>query len=260
MPKKITTILLLLFSLNTLSGCDFGDLRLLAQFNRINGLESGDRIIHQGKYIGDIEEITKSTRGHYLVELDVDSDHKEQLTVYSIFYIDNDPDYPDRKAVFTEQMKPGGILLTDDSVVAGSDHPPRLRNMLDDLGRKAEELATGLADKIERAKNSFGETSTEVTRQLEKSLAEIEGKLQDLDEEIRTAPDSDEARKLKRSIDKLVRDLETTLEQVGTTISRDLLSRLEKALADLQNRLEELNRKNHPTSQREELDEEVLTF
>jgi ABC-type transporter Mla subunit MlaD len=240
MPKNIVAILLLIFSLTIFSACDLGDLRLIAQFTEISGLASGDRILFRNGYIGDVERIEQTLEGHYLVELDIDSGHKKQLTVYSIFYIDNDPDRPNRKAVITEQKKPGGILLTDNSTVAGLDHPPYLRNMLEDLKKMTEELTAGLADKIDRATDSYEEKSTELTQQLEKSLAEIDRKLQELEEEARTAPDSDQVRELRRNINRLLSDLETTLEQVADTINQELFKSLKESLAELNRRLEKL--------------------
>jgi paraquat-inducible protein B len=240
MSKNIVATLLMIFSLTIFSACDIGDLRLIAQFTEISGLASGDRILFRNQYIGDVERIEQTPEGHYLVELDIDSDHKKHLTVYSIFYIDNDPDRPNRKAVITEQKKPGGILLTDNSTVAGLDHPPYLRNMLEDLKSMTEELATGLAEKLDRATESYEEKSTELARQLEKSLAEIDRKLQELEEEVRTAPDSDQARDLKINLNRLARDMETTLEQAATTINKELLNSLKESLADLNRRLEKL--------------------
>ncbi|MDF1576845.1 MAG: hypothetical protein P1P81_00190 [Desulfobulbales bacterium] len=261
MPKYIPPRLLLLLSLSALLiGCDFGDLRLITQFNRINGLQTGDRIIYRDKYIGDIERITRSERGHYLVELDIDSDHKEQLTVYSIFYIDKDPDHPGRKAVFTEQRKPGGILLTDDSVVAGLDYPPHLRNMLDDLKLKTEELGAELAATIDRAGESYQEKSSELTNRLELSLAEIERKLQEIEEAMQSTPDRDEVRKLKKGLDRLAADLESTLEQVKTVISDDLLTGFKKSLADLRRRLEKTGRESNPSPEPAERARDDLTI
>jgi|GEM_PF-3033205 len=257
MAKIIKTILLL-FLLIGLAACGIGNLRLIVQFGMINGLESGDRIIHQNKYIGDVEEITRNTQGHYLVELDIDSDYKDQLTVYSIFYIDDDPDEPGRKAVFTEQKRPGGILLNDNSVVAGLDHPPYLRNMLDDLRTKVDELANDLADKIGEATESYQDKSTELARGLDESLAEIEKRLQELEKAIRTAPNSTEAKKLKNNVDKLLSDLETTMEKVKTTISRDLFNSLQKSLDEMHRRLDELNDEDNPSPEQEELIEEEI--
>jgi ABC-type transporter Mla subunit MlaD len=237
MPKYISSSLLLLALLGTLTACDFGDLRLFAKFSRISDLKSGDRIIYQNRYIGDVEQITRSSQGHYLVELDINSDHKKNLTVYSIFYIDNDLDDPSRKAVFTEQKRSGGILLVDDSIVTGSEHPPFLRNMLDDLRRKGKELSAELADKL--------------YLQLKNSLAEIERKLQQLEKAIQTAPDSNEARELKRTLDELVTDLETTMAQVKIMIGVDLFNILKDYLTDLRRRLEEFDRGNRPSPETE---------
>jgi ABC-type transporter Mla subunit MlaD len=216
MLKKITTILVMLFSLTVVMACDLGDLLLIAQFTRINDLAAGDRIIYREGYIGDVERITRNAQGYYLVELDIDAAHKNQLTVYSIFYIDHDPARPGRKAVFTEQKKPGGILLTNNSVVAGAEAPPYLRKILNGLQRQAEELAGGLAAKINQANDSYQEKSTALVQRLESSMVEIEVKLRDLEEMIRTAPDSDEARELQRNLARLIADLKTALGEGET--------------------------------------------
>jgi hypothetical protein len=129
--KNIIATLLLIFSLTTLNACDFGDLTLTVQFTEINGLATGDRILYQNGYIGDVEKIARTGAGHYLVELDIDADHKQKLTVHSLIYIATDPDRPTQKAVFTEQEKPGGLPLTDNSTVVGLDHPPRRQSMPD---------------------------------------------------------------------------------------------------------------------------------
>ena len=123
MLKTSPAILLLIFSLATLNACDFGDLTLHAQFTELSGLASGDRVLYQNGYIGDVEKIARAIEGHYLVELDIDADHKHKLTIHSLFYIAADPDRPTRKAVFTEQEKPGGPPLADNSTVVGL-HPP----------------------------------------------------------------------------------------------------------------------------------------
>lgn len=228
MPKYISSSLLLLALLANLTACDLGGLQLLAKFSRISGLKSGDRIIYQNRYIGDVEQITRSGQDHYLVELDINSDHKKNLTVYSIFYIDNDPDDPSRKAVFTEQKISGGIPLVDGSIVTGLEHPPFLRNMLDVLRQKTTELSAELADKL--------------YLQLNNALADLEGKLQHLEEAIRTAPDSNEARELKRNLDNLITELGKTMEQVKTMLGVDLFNMLKDSLTDLHRRLEDLER------------------
>jgi hypothetical protein len=243
MLKYIITSLLL-FSCFLLISCGFGDLTLTAQFNEIDTLATGNRILHRDACIGDVGKIVRSEVDHYLVELIIDSDHKKQLTVYSIFYIDDDPDNPTQKAVFTEQSQPDGILLTDNSVVIGQDDPPYLQHMLGNFKRKTEELANELAEKITWSKESYETQSTEMTRQLEETLSEIEWKLQELEKSTRTAPESDEVKELKWNLDLLVIDVQTTLEVVATTIGQDLYDRLQKSLDNLKHRLDELNRKN----------------
>jgi len=232
MLKNIITSLLL-FSCSTLISCDFGDLALTAQFKEIDTLAAGDRILYRDACIGDVGKIVRTDVDHYLVELYIDSEYKKQLTVYSIFYIDDDPNHPTQKAVFTEQSQPGGILLTDDSIVIG----------LGNFKRKTEELANELAEKIDWARESYEKQSTELTRQLEVTLSEIEWKLRELEKAGQTAPESDEVKELKWNLDLL----ETILEVVATTIGQDLYDRLQKSLDNLKHRFDELNRENQPS-------------
>jgi ABC-type transporter Mla subunit MlaD len=233
MLKTILSCLLIPALLTTLTACDLGDLQLFAKFDKLSGLKADDRIIYQNGYIGDVEKITLSDHGHYLVELDIDKDHKKKVTDLSIFYINDDPDIPGRKAVFTAQERPGGTPLVYDSVVNGLDHPPFLLNMLENLSRKARELGTGLTDQL--------------FVQLKNSLAELEEKMQQLEEAIRATPESDEARELARNIDKLLSDLESTMERVKTMIGDDLLKTLRDSLDGFRKRLEELDRKYGPS-------------
>ena len=238
---------LLLFLCLALIYCGFGGLKLTAQFNMIDTLATGDRILYRNECIGDVEKIVRTDGGHYLVDLDIDSGHKKQLTVYSIFYIDDDPIHPTQKAVFTEQTEPGGILLTDNSVVIGLDDPLYLHHMQSNLKHKTEELANKLAEKIDWARESYVKQSTELPRKLEENLSEIEWKLQGLKKAVRTDPESDEVKELKLNIDLLVNDLETTLEVVATTIGQDRYDRLQKSLDNLKHRFDELNRENQPS-------------
>ena len=242
---------MLLFLCLALISYVFGGLKLRAQFNMIDALATGDRILSRNECIGDVGKIVRTDRGHYLVELDIDSGHKKQLTVYSIFYIDDDPDNPTQKAVFTEQTDPGGTLLTDNSIVIGMDDPLYLQHMLSNLKHKTEDLANKLAENIDWPRESSEKQSTELPRQLEETLSEIEWKLQGLEKAMRTAPESDEVKELKWNIDLLVNDLETTLEEVAITIGQDLYDRLHKSLYNLKHRFDELNRGNQPSFPRE---------
>jgi gas vesicle protein len=246
MLKYIITSLLLL-SCSALISCGFGDLTLTAQFNEVDTLATGGRILYRNTCIGDVGKIVRTDVDHYLVELDIDSEYKKLLSVFSIFYIDDDPDQPTQKALFTEQSQPGGILLTDNSVVIGQDDPPYLQHMKGNFKRKTEELANELAEKITWSRESYEKQSTELTRQLEETLSEIDWKLRELEKTVQTTPESNEVKELKWNLDLLVNDLETTLEVVATTISQDLYDRLQKSLDSLKHRLDELNRKNQPS-------------
>ncbi len=239
LQKSISTPLLLVSCLALLS-CGLRDLSLLVQFNEIHSLKAGDRILFQNQSIGKVSKISRTDQGHYLVKLDIEADQKKQLTVYSIFYIDKDPEHPNREAVFTEQTKPDGTPLTDNSVIVGQENPPVLRHMLEDLNRKTEELAGKLAEKLAQARQSYEGQSKELTRQVENALAEIDRQLREFEKTVRTAPDSEQARELEKNLDKMVNDLQTRLRAIATSIGQELSNRLQQSLDNLKHRLDEL--------------------
>ena len=243
MIKSLFSFVFFFFGFVFLVSCDLGDLRIFAQFDSLEGLASGDRILRDGQYIGDVEKTTRTDEGRYLVELDIDSEHRKKVTVHSIFYIAADPARPGRKAVFTEQEKPGGVPLNQDSVVAGSD-PPYLRHMFDEIREKTRSFTDELADQLDKVRELYREKSPQLKKELENSLAEIDRKLRELEEEVKKAPESEEARRLKKNIDALVGKLATTLEEATIILSRDFVDRMKEDLADLRRRIEELSREN----------------
>lgn len=225
------------------TGCDFGDLRLTARFKDASGLKVGDRIIHERGYIGDVEKIFGTDDGRYLIELDIDKDHKKKITDRSIFYIDDDPDRPGEKAVFIEQKEVGGIPLVDGSVVAGLNSPPHLRHIFDDLTSMTREITEDLA--------------RQMSDQLKESEKEIETKLKELEEAVRSAPDSPEAKELTENLDGLVVDLEKTVERLKKLIGDDLVKAFGDSLDGFKKRLEELHKRQRPPGKGAEKNEKV---
>lgn len=238
--QKIIAIPLLLVTCIALISCSLRDLSLIAQFNEIDSLKAGDRILFQNHSIGKVSKISRNDQGHYLLKLNIDAEHKNQLTVYSIFYIDKDPERPTREAVFTEQTKPDGTPLTDNSVIVGLENPPVLRHMLEDFNRKTEELASKLAEKLAQARRSYEGQSKELNRQVENALAEIDRQLREFEKTVRTAPDSQQAKELEKNLDKMVSDLQTRLREIAISIGQELSNRLQKSLDNLKHRLDEL--------------------
>ncbi|MBU1714731.1 MAG: hypothetical protein KKG70_03885 [Proteobacteria bacterium] len=243
MLKRLFSRLLLPTLVVALAACNLGNLNLQVKFSRTSDLKAGDRVIYQDRAIGNVAKITQAEQGHFLVALAIDSNHKQEITDLSIFYITDDPALPGHKAVFTEQEQPGGIPLVDGSVVNGMDHPPYLRHMLRDIRRKAMELSNGLADQL--------------VGQLQRSQAEIEKKMQHLEKMIRTAPDSKEAQELATNIDTLAEDLESSLEKVKTMISVDLSKAIRDTLDGVRKRLEEFNRKDDHSPEEKERDRNI---
>ncbi|MCA1766231.1 MAG: hypothetical protein LC633_08330 [Desulfobulbaceae bacterium] len=122
------------------------------------------------------------------------------------------------------------------------------------------EPGTLTSGKLGRARDTYERQSPKLAQQLEESLAVIERQLRDLEKTIRTAPNSEEARNLKRNLDKLVTDLESSLEQVKTLVSRDLLNSLKESLNNLQRQLNELNRGETPSPEPKDGNEEAATI
>ncbi len=242
MLKKI---LLVLLSVVVASGmaCSMGQLKLTVQFNAIEGLKVDDPVVFEQNRIGSVRKIRYTAQGNYLVGIVVEPEFKNALTVDSVIYIDSDPVTSSGKAVIVELPTAGGAPLVDNALVVGSEKPRYWQQMFDTLREEAGELEEGLRRKLDELKEGYGDKSAEIDRELEAAIADIARQLKALEQAIRKAPDSEEAKELQRLMEQLVAELERVQAEVQEQVYTELLPRLSQAVAELQRHLEELGRR-----------------
>jgi len=96
MLKKI--VILMIVSIIGL-GCKAENLNLFIRFDHIDGLKSNDSIIFETNRIGQVDEVTYTKKGDYMVELMIHKTHMNAVTEHVRFFIVSDPKNNGRSAV-----------------------------------------------------------------------------------------------------------------------------------------------------------------
>lgn len=206
---------LLTLSLFTVLACTMGKLHLTVQFDATEGLKVEDPVVFQQNRIGTVRQIIYTAQGNYLVDIVVEPEFKNALTVDSQFYIDSDPGNPDGKALIVEQARAGGALLADKTLVMGTEKPSPWRQMLDTLQQKSGEWEEQLDRKLDELRRGYEDKSTEVDRDLDAAIAELNRQLRELQEAMRRAASSEEVKALRRSAEELMAELQQRLAELG---------------------------------------------
>lgn len=212
---KNSLLPLLALIMISLLACTLGKHQLTVQFNATEGLKVEDPVVFQQNRIGTVRQIRYTTQGNYLVDIVVEPEFKNALTVDSQFYIDSDPGNLDGKALIVEQSRAGGTLLADKALVMGTEKPSPWRQMLDTLQQKSGEWEEQLDRKLDELRRGYEEKSTEVDRDLDAAIAELNRQLRELQEAMRRAASSEEMQALRRSAEELLAELQQRLAELG---------------------------------------------
>lgn len=186
------------------------DLDLKIRFERIHGLQAGDRVFFQENTVGKVETVRYLKEGLYMAEVSIESNFSNAATEHSEFYIVQDPENRGRQAVEVFQKKPGGALLGDGAIVEGAS------------GRSL--LLERLAMDIERGLES-----------LKKEFDHLQG-------DIEKIPESDEYRTLKQQLAELADRLKKAGRETRQKVQEDLLPLLARELEKLKQQLERMSR------------------
>lgn len=210
-----TRVWLFLLVLLAMFGCVQGKRHLTVQFNATEGLRVEDPVVFQQNRIGTVRHIRYTDQGNYLVDILVEADFKNALTVDSQFYIGRDPAKPDGKALIVEQSRPGGILLADKALVVGSEKPSPWRQMLETLQEKTGDWEEQLERKLNELRRDYEDKSTENNRDVDAAIAELNRRLVELQEAMRQASSSEEMQALRHSAEEVLAELQQLLTELG---------------------------------------------
>jgi hypothetical protein len=187
-----------------------GDLRLKVLYDRADGLRSGDRVVHQGQTVGEVESVTGHPQGRVAVDLQISSSFRGKVTDQSRFLITEDPRRPGVRFVEVIHLAGGGSPLADGAEVEGS---------------------TALSLELERTRRALQAWSDLIQKELghwEKELREL--------------PEKEWYKELERQLDYWSRELGTAGEETRQYFKSEVAPRLEEMLRELRKRLRELGR------------------
>lgn len=241
MKHKRYILLLFLFSLVLLSGCD-DSLRFKIRYATISGLTQGAPLYFQQNEIGKVTDVRYTEQGDYLVGVAIDKAFYHTATTDSHFYIGKAPDSSQTLAIIVVQDKAGGTAIDKNSIVAGEHYPDffnGLASILSQKGREAELQITQVMDEINTI---LHETSSQLNQEMKTTLQTINNQLQQFSQEIEDLPNHEEVIQFKESLTELGKELQTAQQDVQTHIETVILPNIKKQLDTLQQRFQKEGR------------------
>lgn len=206
-PKYIPLIIALVL---LLFGCSRDELELKLQLDASGGLQPGDAIVIQGRTVGRVTAVETAGQSGYVAMLALENSQAEAVTHSARFFVDEDPDKPDRRLV---EILPGNAddpPLADGDTVQGSvRHTP-----LFPLG----ELFRGFAE----------------------GLGILRDQVRRFESEMRRVPESEEADKLRKEWARLLDELQRAQAATEDSIRKDLLPKLQQEMQRLEDQLRSL--------------------
>jgi hypothetical protein len=202
MTKRILVSFMLLL---VFCGCKKSVLNFKIKYDKIQGLEEGDRIIFEHNQVGEVTSIFYGKDGNYMVDVAIRKAFANAATEHSRFVITEDPKTLGKKAVEIINSRKGGLPLEDGATVEGSSRT------------QGEE---GLEKKFEAMKRGF----------------------EALFEELGDLPDSDQFKELERELEGLAEELKRSGKWLREKIEQELLPGLKEEIERLRERLQKFGR------------------
>ena len=194
------------------AGCFKHDLTFRIQFDHVNGLKKGDRVLFDGTAIGSVEKVVYTEKGKFLVHVKIDENFAMSVTDKSRFFIIDDQLYRGHKAVEMIHVAENGTPIVEGSVVVGSSR------------------LSALSDK---AMESFRTNLSAIQKQFD----EFCHGLKDLSR-------TDKLKRLEQKIDQLTKRLAEQGKSSVEKFNREVIPYLKQQLDELKRRLKRLQEQN----------------
>ncbi len=188
-----------------LAGCS-GDLDFTIRFKAVDGLRTGDRVWADAQTIGSVSAVDYSDQADYLVAVRIERAYAETLGQESIFYVDADPQQPERKALMVIVDTSHGDPITDGETVAGT---AKWKALMERMTRRMEDTVSGLAAELDQYWQDLQNLSaSEQVQRLEQELDRILAELKRLGASARQELQTHILPRLREQLDALRRKLE----------------------------------------------------
>ena len=223
--KKCRVIFILTVFL--LLACDETGLNLKIRFDQIQGLQADNRVIFETNPVGRVTHVFYAKEGHYLVDLIIREDFANAATEDSRFFIITDPQAAEKKAIEILQLRKGGTILADGSMVEGSTRSAAAyQKIMEDFDKQAGKLGK---------------------------------QLQQFFEDLSKLPESAEVKQLQKDLEELGQEVEKAGKATRDKIQNEIVPMLKDQLEHLKKRLEKYGREKEVEPLEKQLEQLTIT-
>lgn len=237
----------------SLSGCLDSSLTFQIRFADLNGLQKGNRVVFEANHIGEVVQVNYTEKGDYLITVKIMPDFANATTGDSTFYIATDPAAAPAKAVIVEQSKPGGTIIQQGAVIAGTQKAGYLDELIRDLKEKAGTAETEFRKSFKEWEESFSSQSSELSKSLSETLEELSRQFEAIRDEVQNVPNREEVKELEKNIQEFVEDFNNAQRDVQEKLKNEIIPQLKLELEKLREQLKKEGREK----ELEKIDEEI---
>ncbi|WP_459914800.1 MlaD family protein [Desulfocicer niacini] len=199
MHYRVKHLSIMLFTLLLLMGCN--NFLLNLSFSDIQGLKKEAPLFFDQNKVGRVTHIAYTDTGDFLVSVEIDTAFQSAFTEHSRFEIIPSPLKEDEKAILMTLTKKGGEKLEKGATVKATPPSP----------------FQGLTPFFDKFKSGFD----------------------DLMNNMKSIPESDQYQKLENQIDELTQKMKTSGQALQESIRNDLIPRLKQQIEELSRQLKE---------------------
>lgn len=186
-------------------------LKIKIRYDQIQGLEEGDRVVFEQNHIGAVTGVSYTAHGDYLADVSIKKDFANAATGDSKFYIIDDPERENKKAIEVIQTKVGGTPLKNGAIVEGST----------------------------KAEMPFGD----LPEALEKGFEGLQEQFEELFEGFGNIPESEEFKGLQDELERLAEEMKKSSASAKEKLEKEVLPQLREEMEKLRERMEKMGRK-----------------
>jgi ABC-type transporter Mla subunit MlaD len=232
-----------LLIIGSLLGCQESPLTLSIRYSALDNLKADAAVYFYGIRIGQIEKITSTQQGDYLVIVSIDPQHKQYITEYSHFFISNDPLQQQDQVLIVEQDQPGGTMLENNSIIQG-ERKTFLEELKSSLQKTGEQATLQLEQTLSELKVSLTQGSKQLDQQLDESLTALNNSLRDLAVTLqKNTPDEQELEQLQQTLNDFIAQFKLAEEEVRQQLKETIIPQIQQQLKELKQRTKEEEKK-----------------
>ena len=179
------------------------------RFNDIEGLRKNDQVFFDKTPIGFVTDVEYTEKGNYIVNVALENKFSSLPKESSTFYIDSNPETEGQKAVRIIQIKDGGNIIGENTIVQGqSKYNAIYGQIINDFRKNFHVIESEINEFVEGLKDL---SESEQIKQIERKLDKILAELKNLSTETKYKLETEILPRIKEQIEELRRKL----EQIG---------------------------------------------